>query len=168
MGWHAPAGTAASLRELFAQFSSHSRCPTGGCRSRTRPTSHSEDSRSVSRFTSQTRSGTSPNLRGKLNGDRAPRTSGAPTNHPPCRVSDGFKRAEASRFRNARHGRLWSGDVGVRVGGKGAFRLRRSSEPGRLVFSDARREFVSRSCRHTDPKVPFVAFWLEAAPLDDL
>jgi hypothetical protein len=40
-----PAGTAASLRGLLAQPSNNSRCPTGGCRSRTRPTSQFEDSK---------------------------------------------------------------------------------------------------------------------------
>ena len=43
--------------------------------------------------------------------------------------------------------------------------MRRSTEAGRLVFSDARREFVSRGCRQTDPLVSFVAFWFEAARL---
>ncbi len=57
---------------------------------------------SVSRFASQSRSGTTPNLRRHPNGDRGPRTPGAPANSLPgsslsTRVGSGWQRGTSAR-----------------------------------------------------------------------
>src|SRR6056297_1271646 len=69
---------------------------------------------SVSRFASQTRSGTTPNLRSTPDGDRAPHTSGAPTNILPA----GYvrpRRSSAASICVSSHGSVATSERAVRA-----------------------------------------------------
>jgi hypothetical protein len=85
MGGTAPAGTATSTARTASTVLESQSLPDRWVPfPNTADQSFRRQPEGVSRFASQTRSGTTPNLRKQPDGDRAPRTSGAPNNILPA------------------------------------------------------------------------------------